>query len=200
MQPGEPTAQPTAQPIAQPTGPAPPQPAPGALRLASLEAPADVQACVTMMQASDPWRRLGVSREACHRTLTHPQRLVVGAWRDEALAGFVVLSFEGPFSGYVQLLGVDAAARRQGVGRALMDQAERIAFARGPNLFLCVSGFNTGAQRFYARLGFEEVGRLRDYLVAGEDEWLLRKTRGPILGAGPQPVSAGSTPQAPRAG
>jgi ribosomal protein S18 acetylase RimI-like enzyme len=156
---------------------------PAGLHLAELLEPADIDGCVALMQASDPWRRLGVGPEACRRTITHPGRLAHGAWLDGALAGFIVLNFEGPFTGYVQLIGVAPERRGQGVGRALMALAERIAFARGPNLFLCVSGFNTGAQRFYAQLGFEEVGRLRDHLVAGEDELLLRKTRGPILGA-----------------
>jgi ribosomal-protein-alanine N-acetyltransferase len=152
------------------------------LRLAALEAPADVEACVAIMRASDPWRRLGIAEDACRRTITHPQREAYGAWQGEALVGFVVLTFQGPLSGYVQLLGVGASARGQGVGRALMALAERIAFARGPNLFLCVSDFNAGARRFYARLGFQEVGRLANFLVQGEDEWLLRKTRGPLMG------------------
>lgn len=155
--------------------------APAGLHLAELLEPADIDACIALMQASDPWRRLGVGPEACRRTITHPGRQAHGAWIDGAFAGFIVLNFEGPFTGYVQLVGVAPERRGQGVGRALMALAERIAFARGPNLFLCVSGFNTSAQRFYARLGFEQVGRLRDYLVAGEDELLLRKTRGPIL-------------------
>ncbi len=153
------------------------------LRLAPLEAPADVEACVAIMRASDPWLRLGIGEDACRRTITHPDRQAHAAWQGEALVGFVVLAFQGPLSGYVQLLGVAAAARGQGVGRALMALAERIAFARGPNLFLCVSDFNAGARRFYARLGFQEVGRLADFLVQGEDEWLLRKTRGPLLGS-----------------
>jgi ribosomal protein S18 acetylase RimI-like enzyme len=153
------------------------------LRLAPLEAPADVAACVALMRASDPWLRLGIGADACRRTITHPGREAYAAWQGEALVGFVVLAFQGPLSGYVQLLGVAAAARGQGVGRALMALAERIAFARGPNLFLCVSDFNTGARRFYAHLGFQEVGRLADFLVQGEDEWLLRKTRGPLLGS-----------------
>ena len=152
------------------------------LQLAALETPADIEACVALMLASDPWRRLGVSEQACRRTIVHPERQAHAAWRDGVLVGFIVLAFQGPFSGYVQLLGVAEAARGQGVGRALMALAERIAFARGPNLFLCVSGFNTGARRFYARLGFEEVGCLPNFLVEGEDEWLLRKTRGPLLG------------------
>lgn len=160
---------------------------PPSLHLAELLAEADIDACIALMQASDPWRRLGVGPEACRRTITHPGRQAHGAWVDSTFAGFLVLNFEGPFTGYVQLIGVAPERRGQGVGHALMALAERIAFARGPNLFLCVSGFNTSAQRFYARLGFEEVGRLRDYLVAGEDELLLRKTRGPILGA-PRPT------------
>ncbi|MFZ4650957.1 MAG: GNAT family N-acetyltransferase [Rubrivivax sp.] len=158
-------------------------PEPSGLQLAELLALADIEACVALMQASDPWRRLGVGPEACRRTITHPGRLAHGAWIDGQFAGFVVLNFEGPFSGYVQLIGVSPERRGHGVGQALMALAERMAFARGPNLFLCVSGFNTGAQRFYARLGFEEVGRLRDHLVAGEDELLLRKSRGPLLGS-----------------
>ena len=155
------------------------------LRLAPLEAPGDVDVCVALMRASDPWLRLGIGEEACRRTITHPQREAYAAWQGAELVGFVVLAFQGAFSGYVQLLGVAASARGQGVGRALMELAERIAFARGPNLFLCVSDFNTGARRFYARLGFQEVGRLANFLVQGEDEWLLRKTRGPLLGAQP---------------
>ena len=156
---------------------------PESLHLASLETPADVERCVALMRASDPWKRLGIGEEACRRTITHPGREAYAAWRGGTLVGFIVLAFHGPFSGYVQLLGVAEAARGQGVGRALMELAERIAFARGPNLFLCVSDFNTGARRFYAQLGFEEVGRLANFLVEGEDEWLLRKTRGPLLGA-----------------
>jgi ribosomal protein S18 acetylase RimI-like enzyme len=151
------------------------------LHLGPLETPADVETCVALMRASDPWQRLRITEDACRRTITHPQREAYAAWRGQALVGFVVLAFQGPLSGYVQLLGVAPAARGQGVGRALMALAERIAFARGPNLFLCVSAFNEGARRFYARLGFQEVGCLTDFLVHGEDEWLLRKTRGPLM-------------------
>ncbi len=59
---------------------------------------------------------------------------------------------------------------------------EEQVFARHANLFLCVSDFNDGAQRLYARHGFVEVGRLNDYLVTGHAELLSRKTRGSIFG------------------
>ena len=79
----------------------------GGLRLAPLEAPADVQTCVALMRASDPWLRLGISEDACRRTITHPQREAYAAWQGEVLVGFVVLAFQGPFSGYVQLQACD---------------------------------------------------------------------------------------------
>jgi ribosomal protein S18 acetylase RimI-like enzyme len=59
-------------------------------------------------------------------------------------------------------------------------QVESLAFARGKNLFACVSDFNTGARRFYRRQGFVEVGPLPDLLVSGSAEILLRKTTGPV--------------------
>jgi RimJ/RimL family protein N-acetyltransferase len=51
---------------------------------------------------------------------------------------------------------------------------------------MCVSSFNRRAARLYRRLGYERVGRLRDYVVAGQDEILLRKTLGPLAAAGPR--------------
>jgi len=47
-------------------------------------------------------------------------------------------------------------------------------------VFLCVSAFNTRAQRFYARMGYEPIGVWRDYVIAGEDEILMRKPTGPL--------------------
>jgi RimJ/RimL family protein N-acetyltransferase len=39
-----------------------------------------------------------------------------------------------------------------------------------------VSSFNPRAQKFYAKMGYEKIGVLRDLVVTGHDEWLLRKT------------------------
>lgn len=61
-----------------------------------------------------------------------------------------------------------------------------------PNVFLCVSSFNHRARAFPLRQGYTVVGELRDYLVAGHSEWLLRRTRGPLTGYRP---GAGGTTQ-----
>jgi ribosomal protein S18 acetylase RimI-like enzyme len=68
------------------------------------------------------------------------------------------------------------------VGRQLVLFAEQRIFRDSPNVFLCVSSFNTDAQRFYEQLGYERVGVIENYLVAGHDEYLMRKTLGPVAG------------------
>ena len=63
-----------------------------------------------------------------------------------------------------------------------MEKAEEIIFSYSPNVFLCVSSFNKKAKRFYERLGYKRVGILKDFLIKGADEYLLRKTKGPRIG------------------
>jgi ribosomal protein S18 acetylase RimI-like enzyme len=62
-----------------------------------------------------------------------------------------------------------------GLGRRLMDAAIAEARARGARrLYLCVYQINVGAQRFYARLGFERVGK-QDFRVGDVvfHDWIL---------------------------
>ena len=58
--------------------------------------------------------------------------------------------------------------------------AEELIFSKAPNVFLCVSSFNKKAQKLYRRLGYETIGKLKDYIVPGHSEILLRKTIAPI--------------------
>lgn len=43
-----------------------------------------------------------------------------------------------------------------------------------------MSSFNQDAQRWYQRMGYQAIGELKDYLVAGHSEILMRKTIGPL--------------------
>jgi ribosomal protein S18 acetylase RimI-like enzyme len=45
-----------------------------------------------------------------------------------------------------------------------------------------VSDFNREAQAFYAKMGYQKVGELADFIIAGHAEILLRKTIGPMRG------------------
>lgn len=94
----------------------------------------------------------------------------------ERVVGFAVSSTGFLLGEYLRVIAVDPEYRREGVGRMLIAELERRAFERAPNVYLCVSDFNAGARAFYASLGYEEVGLLRDLLLPGRGEVLLRKT------------------------
>ena len=74
-------------------------------------------------------------------------------------------------------LAVDPAARRGGIGRALMTQAMRTAGSNGAAaMFLEVAEVNAPARALYAVCGFSEVGRRARYYVGGVDALVLRAT------------------------
>ena len=73
------------------------------------------------------------------------------------------------------LIGVQGDARGAGVGRALMEHAEAALFAQASDVFLLVSDFNTAAQAFYGRLGYEQIGTIPGYVVPGISELIFRK-------------------------
>lgn len=82
------------------------------------------------------------------------------------------VSWQDPEAGalYLYRLGVDPALRRQGVGRAAMDEACRIAAEAGVTyLRLLVVDFNAPAISFYERCGFVRVpGECAEHIVPGK--------------------------------
>ena len=95
------------------------------------------------------------------------------------IGGVLVYALEGELAGYTKLarvwpipsvdhvrelkaLTVDAAYRRRGIARALLDAAIERARAEGARkLTLRVLGHNTPARALYAASGFVEEGNLR---------------------------------------
>jgi len=152
----------------------------GALEIRPLAGRDEAGECARMMAASEPWITLRRDRAAALAVLTDPQRETYGAFRDGRLAGFVVLVMRGAFIGYIQSVCVAPGLRGQGIGGRLMRFAEERILRETPNVFLCVSSFNPDARRLYERLGYEVVGELRDYIVAGHAEILMRKSTGPL--------------------
>ena len=65
--------------------------------------------------------------------------------------------------------------------------AEKRIFEDSPNVFICASSFNPRALNLYRSLGYEDVGPLKNYVVRGHDEILLRKTKGSIREFQPLP-------------
>ena len=132
------------------------------------------------MAESEPWITLGTGYERSLSLLSNDTRERYLARVTGVPAGFLVISMQGAFVGYIQLVGVAPEFRRRGVGRSLIEFAEKRIFRETPNVFICVSDFNREAQGFYAELGYQKIGELKDFIVAGHAEILLRKTIGPI--------------------
>lgn len=142
----------------------------------------EAEICARMMADSEPWITLRRDFEAALRIIGDPAREVYVATAGGEIVGFTILVMHGAFVGYVQSVCVAPAWRNRGVGRQLVAFAEERILAEAPNVFICVSSFNGGAQRLYERLGYEVIGELKDYIVAGHSEVLLRKTIGPLAG------------------
>ena len=88
----------------------------------------------------------------------------------------------------IAILAVDERLRGQDWGTRLMDEAERIAVARGCH-HAWVDTFSFQARPFYERLGYRVFGELADY-PKGETRYFLAK---PLVG----PVEAGRVPSPP---
>jgi ribosomal protein S18 acetylase RimI-like enzyme len=140
----------------------------------------EAEACARMMADSEPWITLGRDYEASIKIVSDPSLEVYMALRDDEIVGFVVISMTGTFIGYVKSIYTAPEWRNRGIGSMLMSFVEDRIFREAPNVFICVSDFNEGAQRLYCRLGYEVVGELRDYLVSGKSEILMRKTIAPL--------------------
>jgi ribosomal protein S18 acetylase RimI-like enzyme len=133
------------------------------------------------MAASEPWLTLNRGYEVSLQFLQDAHRERYVAYLGDRLAGFLILNLQGAFVGYLQTICIAPDFRSRGFGSSLIAFAETRIFREHPNVFLCVSSFNLAARRLYERSGYAVVGELKDYLVPGYSEILMRKTQSPIL-------------------
>lgn len=147
-----------------------------------LATPDDAHKCALLMSSSDPWKTLGRSYDQCLALVNDSTRETYVAYDGETFVGFIILNMRGAFVGYIQTVAVSPEMRGGGVGSQLVRFAEQRIFSEARNVFMCVSSFNPRARALYERLGYETVGELKDYIINGASEILLRKTTGPLLG------------------
>jgi len=84
---------------------------------------------------------------------------------------------------YLTMIAVRKETQGQGRGTALMRHVEDVLRASGQRVLLVETSGHPAFARtraFYAKLGYEEEARVREYYAAGEDMVLFRKA----LGAG----------------
>ena len=140
---------------------------------------AEAAECARIMANSEPWLTLGRTYEASLAAVRDPAKEVHVLVQGSQILGFVILDMRGAFRGFLQTLCIHEEHRGAGLGTHLLEWAEERVFRESPNLFLCVSSFNSGAQRLYERRGYHVVGELDEFLVPGHGEILLRKSHGP---------------------
>ena len=138
--------------------------------------------CAMMMAVSDPWITLGMDYYQCLAAFDGLCKEVYVARYENELAGFVVLQVCGSFKGYIQTICVKEQFRGCGFGKKILAFCESRILELSPNIFICVSGFNTGAIKLYQSQGFKLVGELTDFIKEGFTELLLRKSVSPLIG------------------
>lgn len=142
----------------------------------------DFDCCALMMAKSDPWITLEMGFDLCIQAFAGASKEVFIIRNDEVIAGFVILQLDGTFKGYIQTICINEDFRGKGLGKKLLKFCEERILKISPNIFICVSSFNTGALQLYTDFGFKIVGELNDFVKEGFTELLLRKTIAPIIG------------------
>ena len=104
-----------------------------------------------------------------------PNAITVLAEKGGALIGFCIVHVEDHW-GYVVTLDVAPEWRRHGLATRLMDAVEEQARAAGATgVGLHVFNGNTGAIRFYERIGYERIGLHEGFYGRGIDGLVYRK-------------------------
>lgn len=137
---------------------------------------ADIEAVAIIEAASfsDAW-----PARAFLELLPRPYaRLRVAHDHGGLLLGYCVL-LRAADEGEIANIACAPAARRRGVGAALLDDALRAADADGAQtVYLEVRASNVAARALYTGHGFEVVGRRRGYYQhPTEDALVMRRTR-----------------------
>jgi GNAT superfamily N-acetyltransferase len=102
----------------------------------------------------------------------------LGAFEDDGLAGYACYgptpATEGTYDLY--WLAVHPDAQGRGIGRALVHAVEAKLIARGGRLLLVETSSRAdyaGTRQFYARSGYVEAARVRDFYAPADDRILL---------------------------
>ncbi len=107
------------------------------------------------------------------------------AWvaeKDGQIVGFLIAGREEATLAHLVTIDVRSECRRRGVGRILMDAAEKWARDEGVELiYLETAEDNLIAQRFYEARGYTKVDRVEEYYADGQAAWVMAKS---LIGPG----------------
>jgi ribosomal protein S18 acetylase RimI-like enzyme len=118
--------------------------------------PADEDGVVALWHACGLTRPWNDPRRDIQRKLSEQPELFLVATENDALLGSAMAGFDG-HRGWVYYLAVSPQHRRLSVGRALMQEAERLLIERGcPKINLLVRSSNAEVIAFYRKLGYTQ--------------------------------------------
>ncbi len=96
----------------------------------------------------------------------YPGTQMRGIYADDTLVGFVMWTWDNdkaPPEMWIWRLMIGGEFQGKGYGRAAMEHVITLLKIEGVTaLFLSYEPHNTGGAAFYAKLGFEETGRVED--------------------------------------
>ncbi len=138
---------------------------------------ADYEAAARLMSENEPWKTFGRTYEYSLKKAHNTEDELYMVKEGDQVLGCALLQMHGQLKGFIRSIVVDKSARNRGIGSKLLDFIEKRVFKDTDNVFLFVSSFNGDAKRLYLKLGYQEIGPFKDYIVPGYDEILLRKTK-----------------------
>jgi len=99
------------------------------------------------------------------------------AFIGEECVGFTYIIPKGAFHSfpYLHIIAVKKEYRNKGIGKALLDYSENIAYQMADKLFLVVADYNPGAKRFYERNGYQQVGKIPNLYRPEVTEYMMAK-------------------------
>lgn len=147
------------------------------IKKADTDAEFHKSAC--LLSENEPWLSLGRTYDYTMGKIRDSAGDLYVVYCGSELAGCILLEMHGTLRGFIRSLCIDPQYQGLGLGSKVLAFAEKQIFDSYPNVFVFAASFNEGAVRFYKQNGYEHIGTFTDYVVAGSDELLFRKTIGP---------------------
>lgn len=142
----------------------------------------DISYIAQWMSTVPLWQRYGLSIESITRQfqtaiLGKTLISVIQIEEQEAVVGFAWVSRQGAFgrSPYLKLIGIHPNFTGRRFGGQLLTSVEEDCKRFSDQLFLLVSDFNTDAQKFYKRRGYDHIGTIPNYVLPDVAELIYHK-------------------------
>lgn len=137
----------------------------------------DFSNLATIISNNRAWTCFGIDYEEGIRLFEEMEDEIYIAEEEGEFLALGTLRINGlaNMGAYIRMLIVKEEFRGEGIGAKMIEYLNKIASQQVPNTFLICSVENKKAQKFYEKLGFKQVGIMKDLVINGHDEILYRK-------------------------